>query len=108
MINLGLFEEGKTNIIDLHAELGHSSEVIIHATTKSMDIEVTDSFKQCEDCTLRKVNIGRVCKKAVGHLKISGKRLFFNISSLLNPTFGGNKHFLLILKDSVEYTWTFF
>ena len=70
------------NINDLHIEFGHPSEVIIHATVKSMGIQVTGTYKQCDDCTLGKAKKGRICKKAVACSKLLGERLFFNISSL--------------------------
>ena len=44
----------KKNIKDLHIELCHSSEEITHATTKSMGIKATSTFKACEDCALGK------------------------------------------------------
>ena len=42
------------NINDLHIELSNPSESIIHATAKKMHIQVTGTFKPCEDCALGK------------------------------------------------------
>ena len=81
----------KKNVNNLHAKLGHPSEVITHATIKLMHMEVTSTFKLCEDCALRKDKKGRVCKKAVAHSKIMGGWLFFNISSPSTPTFEGKR-----------------
>ena len=44
----------KKSINDLHVELGHLSKVITHAATKAMGIQITGTFKPCEDCTLGK------------------------------------------------------
>ena len=77
----------KKNINDLHVELGHPSESITHATTKTLSIQVTVTFKPCEDCTLGKAKQWAVSKKAVPWSKILGERLFFNISSFSTPTF---------------------
>ena len=89
------------NINNLHAELGDPSEVITHATTKEMGIQVTGIFRSCEDCALGKTKKGRVCKKAVVCSKVWGERQFFDISSPITPTFGG-------MKDSTNFSWVFF
>ena len=55
----------KKNINDLHLKISHPSESITHATAKAMGIQVTGTFKLCEDCTLGKVKKCGVSKKAV-------------------------------------------
>ena len=82
----------KKNINDLHAELGHTSKTITHATAKAMDIQLTSTFKSCEDCTLGKAKKIRESKKTVGCSKILGEMLFFDVSSPSTPTFVGKKH----------------
>ena len=79
----------KKNAYELHTKLGHPSEEITHATVKSIGILVTCTFKQCEDCTLRKVRIGRVSKMAVICSKIFGESLFFDVNLPSTPIFGG-------------------
>ena len=44
----------KRDINDLHVELGHPSEAIKRSTAKNFNIQVTGTFKPCEDCTLGK------------------------------------------------------
>ena len=44
----------KRDINDLHAELGHPSEAITRSTTKNFGIQVTSTFKLCEDSALGK------------------------------------------------------
>ena len=98
----------KKNINDQHVALSHPSEVIIYATAKSMGIQVTGTFKLCKDCTTRTTKNGGVCNKAVASLKILGENLFFDISFPSTPTFGGKKHWLLVIEDSTGYKWSFF
>ena len=98
----------KKNINDLHIELGNPSKVITNATTKLMGIQVTNTFKLFEDCALGKANKSRVCKKAVACSKILEERLFFVISSPSTSTFGGKKHWLLVIEDSTDYVWSYF
>ena len=53
------------NINDLDIELGHPSESITHATAKAMGIQVTGTFKSCEDCALGNVKQEGLSKKAL-------------------------------------------
>ena len=75
-----------------HAELGHPSEVITWATGWDMGYHITVTFRPCEDCVLGYAKKVVLHKKTVEHSKVLGERLFFNISSQLTPTYGGNKH----------------
>ena len=98
----------KKNINILHIELGHPSETITQAITKALGIQVTGTFKPYEDCTLGEVKKHTVSKKAVPHSKILGERLFFNISCSSTPTFGGKHHWLLIIDECSDFSWSFF
>ena len=55
-----------------------------------------------------KAKKGGVCKKAVACSKILGERLLFDISSPSTPTFVGKKHWLLVIEDSTDFTWSYF
>ena len=77
--------------------------MITYATAKSIGIHLTGMFRQCEDCALGKATKGCISKKAVDCSKILGEKLFFDISSPLTPTFGGKKHWLLVIEDSSKY-----
>ena len=98
----------KKNINDLHIELGHPSEAITRITTKTLGIEVTDMFKPCEDCALGKAEQQLVSKKAVPWSQILGEWLFFDIHSPSTLTFGGKHHWLLVIDDCSNYSWSFF
>ena len=86
----------------LHAELGLPSKVITHATGRAMGLYLTGTFKPCEDCAQK----GCVSKKAVVLSKIFGERLFFDISSLWTPSFGSKKHWLLVVENSTDNSWS--
>ena len=98
----------KKNINNLHVELGHLSKTTTHITAKAIGIQVTGTFKPCEDCALGKTKQWAVSNEAVPQLQILGKRLFFNISSLSTPTFRKKHHWLLVIDDCSNYSWSFF
>ena len=81
---------------------------ITHATAEAVGIKATNTFKPCEDCTLGNAKKRGVSKKAADELKIWGERLFFDVSSPSTPTFGGKKHWLLVMEESSNYAWSFF
>ena len=98
----------KRNINDLHIESGHPSETITQATTKALGIQVTGTFKPCEDCTLGKAKQWAISKKAVPCSKIVGERVFFYISSPSTSTLCGMHYWLLVLNDFSNCIWSFF
>ena len=68
-----------------------------------MGLHLLGMFNLCEVCDWERKK-GGVGKRAVGHYKILGERLVFNISSLLTPTLEGKKHQLLVIEDNTDYS----
>ena len=54
-----------------------------------MHLKVTGTFQVCKAYALGKAKKARVNKLVLTHLKIKGKCLFFDISSLSIHSFGG-------------------
>ena len=50
---------------------------------------------------------GGINKKATECSNILGGQPLFDISSLLNPTFEGKKHWLLVIEDSTDFAWSY-
>ena len=82
-------------------------KVFTQGTEGAMGVYINGMFMPCEDCALGEVKKTRVSKKAVSYSKVLGEMLFFDISSLLSPTFGGKNHCLLI-KDRSDFAWSHF
>ena len=101
-----LIQKKDINILD--AELGHPSKVITYATGRAMKLHLTGMFSLCEYYALGKARKGNISKKTAERLKSFGERLFFDISSPSTPTIGGKKHWLLVMKDSIDYAWSYF
>ena len=87
---------------NLHIELRHPSVTITHAVAQAYGIQVTGTFKPCEDCALCKAKQCAASKKAV---PCSKHWFFFYVSSPSTPTFGGK---LLIIDDSHDFICSFF
>ena len=98
----------KRSINNLHVELCHSFEKITLITTNALSIQVTSTFKLCEDFALHKANQCAVSKKDVPQMQILGEGLIFNISSPSTPTFDRKLHWLLVIEDCSNYSWSLF
>ena len=95
------------NIINiLHAELGHSLELISQAAGRAMRLNLIGISKHYKDCALEKAK--QYGEKSVEHSKTLAEWLFFNINPLSTPTFRGKKHRLLVIGDNTDFAWSFF
>ena len=93
----------KKHINILHAELGHPSKVITHATGRAMGLNLTGRFNHHKDFALEKAKESNICKKSIKSSKIFRQKQFFHISSPMTLTLEGKKHSLLIMEDSTDY-----
>ena len=53
-----------------HAELGHLSKVVNHATDRAMGLHISDIFRLCEDYALEKAKKSRARKKMLSTQKL--------------------------------------
>ena len=71
-------------------------------------MQVTDSFKPNDDCTLERAKKSGLSNEGVSPFDIFGERLIFDFISFLTPFFGSKKHWLLVMEDSTDYEWSCF
>ena len=93
----------KKDINVLYAELVHPSDIITHATSKTMGLHLTITFNTCEDCALGKAKRAMLVKQLSSTPNFLGERPFFDISSPLTTTLGGKKPWLLVMEDGTDY-----
>ena len=55
---------------------------------------------------MRQANIPKFSKNQ--QAKNPGERIFIDISSMIHPSAGGKKHWLLIVGEATDYTHSFF
>ena len=93
----------------LHYMMGHTGKHLINPTTKYLGIQTTGKLNPCEHSArgkIRQANIPTISKNQ--QAKIPGERIFIAISSMMHPTSGGKKHWLLIVDEATDYTHSFF
>ena len=95
----------KIPIQKLHYMMGNTGKHLINPTTKYLDIQVTGKLNPYEHWTrvkIRQANIPKISKNE--QAKNPGERIFIDISSMIHPSAGGKKHWLLIVDGHRLYT----
>jgi hypothetical protein len=75
---------------------------------KYYGIDLTGSTEDCEDCALgkaRQKNVGKGNEEK--QATIQSYRLFFDISSIKNTSFGGANFWLLIVDDATDQSLSY-
>jgi hypothetical protein len=100
---------GKTLQIDhLHNILGHPSEDTTRKTAEFYRWNVNGKFTPCEDCGIAKAWQKNVNKETETRSIIRGERVFIDISSIQQKSFGGSKFWLLVIDDCTDFCWSAF
>ena len=83
--------------------IGTYRKTSINPATKCLGIQITGKLNPCEHCTKGKIrqNIPKISKNQ--QAKNPGERIFIDISSMIHPSAGGKKHWLLIVDEATDY-----
>ena len=101
-------QEGKL-LKTLHKLLGHPSLTITKSTASANKIRVKgQQFGNCEHCLVWKKIQKKVAKSQVQRSKTNGKHLFMDILSPKTRSLGGSKHWLLIVDNASNLSWSHF
>ena len=68
-----------------------------------MGIRVTGKLNPCEHCARTKIRQGNIPKYLKEQARRPGERIFIDISSMMHPSAGGRKHWLLIVDEATDY-----
>ena len=94
---------------DLHETLGHPSFSLTKSTALANHVVFEDKpAKKCEVCEIAKARQRNVPKSTVPRSTVPGERLFIDISSPKVTSYGGSKHWLLVLDDATDLPFSFF
>ena len=105
-----MIEKGKKiSIQKFYYMMGHTGKHLINPTTKYMGIQITGKLNPCEHCAkgkIREASTPKISKNQ--QTKNPGERNIIYISSMIHPSAGGKKHWLLILDEATDYTNSIF
>ena len=104
----GLITNKCLDINRFHEILGHCGLDRLQKTAKIHGLKLKGDFEVCKDCAVAKArqkNVNKVWK--VGS-QIPGERLYLDISSIKEKSFGGAKFWVLIVDDYTDFCWSLF
>jgi hypothetical protein len=71
------------------------------------EFRFTGQFEVCEYCAIAKASEKNINKVWSGSSNIPGERLYVDISSIQERSFGGSKFWALVVDDFTTYCWNF-
>src|SRR6056300_1043399 len=75
----------------VHSMLGHSGKKCVIATAKFYGWKLKGDFKTCQDCAMAKARQKNIAKTTSTKSTVGGERLFLDIASVNQSSFGGNQ-----------------
>jgi hypothetical protein len=105
--NASINNERIYDINHLHKLFGHCGQEVLNKTIKMYEFKSSGSFDTCEQCTIAKAQQKNVNKNWLGSSNLPVERLYVDISSIKERSFGGAKFWALIFDDYTDYCWSF-
>jgi hypothetical protein len=91
-----------------HEMMSHCGVDKLQKTADIHGLKLTGMLTICENCALAKARQKNVNKEWKGSSKIPGERIYLDISSVRDVSFGGAKFWVLIVDDYTDYCWSLF
>jgi len=79
------------NINDFHKMLGHCGSDRLQKTAKIHNLRLSGEFETCKECAIAKARQKNVNKEWKGGSQIPGERVYLDISSIKDVSYGGSK-----------------
>jgi hypothetical protein len=99
--------ERSLDINHLHKVFGHCGLETLKSTSKMYGLTHSGNFETCKECTVAKARQKNVNKNWLNSIDVPGERLYIDISSIAEKSFGGAKFWALIVDDYSDYCWSF-
>ena len=98
----------KIDMNEFHKMLGHCGLDRLEKTARIHNLQLSGDFSKCEECAIAKARQKNVNKEWIGGSKIPGERVYLDISSIKDASYGGSKFWALIVDDYTDYCWSLF
>jgi hypothetical protein len=105
--NASINNERIYDINHLHKLFGHCSQEMINKTIKMYGFKSSGSFDTCKQCAIAKARQKNVNKHWLGSGNLQGERLYVDISSIKERSFGAAKFWASIVDDYTGYCLSF-
>jgi len=95
-------------INEFHKILGHCGSDRLEKTAKIHNFKLCGEFQTCEECAIAKGRQKNINKEWKGGSQVPGERLYLDISSVRDASYGGSKFWALIVDDYTDFCWSIF
>jgi hypothetical protein len=95
----------------LHKKFGHPHKQAVFDTAKYYNIKVLEPPKPtnvCAECAFSKIWVKHLGYNEGEEAVMLGERIFVDISSINQVSYGGAKFWLLVQDEYTDYLWSFF
>jgi hypothetical protein len=99
------------NAIDInkfHKMIGHCGTDRLKRTATIHNLKLKGELKVCEDCALAKARQKNVNQDWKGGSQAPGERVYLDICSIRDKSYGGSRFWVLIVDDYTYYCWSIF
>jgi hypothetical protein len=90
-----------------HKLFGHFGQERLKNTGEMYGFKSSGNFETCEQCAIAKAQQKNVSKDWLGSSNVPCERLYIDISSIEERSFGGAKFWALIVNACTDYCWSF-
>jgi hypothetical protein len=80
----------------------------LERTARIHGFKLFGEFKTCKQCAISKARQKSINKEWKGSSQIPGERLYIDISSIKNASYGKSKFWALVVDDYTDYCWSTF
>ena len=105
--SITLAKETKS-VQEMHEVLGHTHEKVVWSTATHLGIKLIGEFNNCKNCALGKAKQQNIAKINANKAEAKGERIYLDISSIKNKSFGGAKYWILLEDEAMHFCWSLF
>ena len=92
----------------LHHETRHAGQQLVTDTVKYYEVHVRGVVMKCLSCSLEKIRQKNIPKKNENTVMKPGERMYLDISSMNDESFGGRKRWAMLVDEVTRYKHSFF
>ena len=99
---------GKMSKKRLHQLTGHAGRQLMADTAKYYKVNVAGVVTKCLSCSLEKISQKNIPKKNEDTSNNPGERMYLDIMSIRHDSFGGRRHWAMLVDEATRCKHTFF
>ena len=103
-----LAQEKNISKKNFHQKTGHATNAYVQDTPKYSAIELSGTIPTCVSCSIEKIRQKNIPKDNANKSTMHGDQMYLDISSMVQASSGGNKHWALMVDEATKYKKSFF